>query len=199
MSSENNAELLEKIMHFEKFVARRFDELSAEINATSQQIDMTEETIAGRFTDIVGALHSITHTESSGAVSAANTGVELEDVVDMTEEAANRILDAAGRIGSFISNDTTNWDDPDMRVLALDAIKAQVEEIFLACSFQDLTGQRIRETLNNLRALEGRLNNALDRIGIHVDPKDVSNSATAQTTAAQSQDEIDALFSGENK
>ena len=193
MAAKDYTELSEQLKTFETFVARRFDEISMEVNATSQQLDMTEETIAGRFSDIVGVLHSISHTGQDGVMTAHNTGVELENVVNMTEDAANKILDAAGRINGYLSKDTTNWDDPDMRASAIDAITAQVAEIFLACSFQDLTSQRIRETLENLRNIEERLSSTLDKIGIHVDPEEAAETA-APKAVAQSQDDIDALF-----
>ena len=37
----------------ETFVKRRFDELSMEVNATAQQVDMAEEGIASRFAEIL--------------------------------------------------------------------------------------------------------------------------------------------------
>ncbi len=199
MSDKDYSELCKQLEEFKEFTKRRFDELSMEVNATSQQIDMNEDTIATRFSDIVGVLHSISHRgEGVENSTSHNTGVELENVVDMTEEAANTILDAAGRIGSLLSKEKTNWDDPDMRALALDAINEQVEGIFIACSFQDLTSQRIRETLGNLRGIEDRLNNTLDRIGIQVDPKEAA-AASMPNEAPKNQEDIDAMFTDSKK
>src|SRR5690606_39054363 len=67
----------------EKFVARRFDEISMEINATSQQVDMAEEGITQRFTDIFQALEALAY--QGDGKTAANTGVELDAVLKTTE------------------------------------------------------------------------------------------------------------------
>lgn len=183
--------LKDQLEKFETFVARRFDEISMEVNATSQQVDMAEEGITNRFAEIFKVLQAISyHGDGS---TAANAGVELDAVVDITEEAANRILDAAGRITSMAKTEE-NWSTEDARKRALDAISADTEEIFLACSFQDITGQRIRKTLENLQMIENRLGSALDKLGIHVEAN--THEEIQVENKATSQDEVDALFAG---
>ena len=174
----------------EKFIARRFDEISMEINATAQQADMAEEGIIQKFSDVLEVIAAISH--KGDGVTPANAGVELDAVVDMTEEAANKILDAAGRINTAIHKDDM-WAEESTRKQALDTINKDVEEIFMACSFQDITGQRIRKTLENLKVIEDRLGSALDKLGIHIEITDETNSALP-TNIAKNQDEIDALF-----
>lgn len=176
-----------QLQAIEKFIARRFDEISMEINATSQQVDMAEEGIISRFTEILEILHAVSY--SGDGKTPANAGVELDAVVDMTEEAANKILDAAGRINTKIHS-KEEWASEHMREKVLDSINNDVEEIFMACSFQDITGQRIRKTLENLKAIEDRLGTALDRLGIHVSV----DREKAAPAAGVSQDDIDALF-----
>lgn len=174
----------------ETFIARRFDELSMEINATSQQVDMAEEGIARRFGEILEILHAVSF--SGDGNTPANAGVELDAVVEMTEKAANRILDAAERIGQKISD---NLDEEQRKAAHIDE---DIEEIFMACSFQDVTGQRIRQTLENLKSIEDRLGTALDKMGITV-AKPEGSIENAQIVEAQSQDDIDALFGEESK
>lgn len=173
---------------FERYIARRFDELSMEINATSQQVDMAEEGITKRFSEILEVLKAISF--SGDGKTPANAGVELDAVVDMTEDAANRILDSASRISTKISGDVA-WTDDAARANMIDAINADVEEIYMACSFQDITGQRIRKTLENLKEIEGRLNTALEKMGIVVE---VNADPMAQQDYAKDQSDIDALF-----
>ena len=72
-------------------MARRFDEISMEINATSQQIDMNEDGMGKRFSEILEILGAINYLGKGE--SAANTGVELQSVISDTENAANTILD----------------------------------------------------------------------------------------------------------
>lgn len=171
----------------EKFIARRFDEISMEINATSQQMDQAEESMVGRFGEILGVLKAISF--SGDGATPANAGVELDAVVSMTEQAANRILDAADRIASRVRTEET-WVDASTREEARNTIDKDIEEIFMACSFQDITGQRIRKTLENLKAIEERLGTALGKLGI-----DVSAAENHEgLLKASSQDEVDALF-----
>ena len=63
----------------------------------------------------------------------------------------------------------------------------------MACSFQDITGQRIRKTLENLKAIEDRLGTALNKIGVDVEAVTVESSPVEVVKAA-SQDDVDALF-----
>lgn len=178
-----------QLQTIETFIARRFDELSMEINATAQQADMAEESITQRFAEILEILKAVSY--SGDGSTAANAGVELDAVVDMTEEAAEKILNAAERITSRVKSGAEVKDD-EARQIIMDGINKDVEEIFMACAFQDITGQRIRKTLENLQTIEDRLGNALDKMGIQVevkaeDHKDVSNKPV-------SQDEIDGMF-----
>lgn len=172
----------------ERFIARRFDELSMEINATSQQVDMAEEGIINRFSEIVEVLKAVSF--SGDGKTPANAGVELGAVVDMTEEAANRILDASNRIKEQIHSDI-DWDNKAKRQAFIDQVEADTDEIFMACSFQDITGQRIRKTLENLKEIEDRLNGALEKMGIAIE---VSEDPMANESYAKNQDDIDALF-----
>ena len=183
----------EKLAVMEKFIARRFDEISMEINATSQQVDMAEEGIAKRFGEILDIMSAISyHGEGQTQV---NTGVELEAVIGDTEEAANKILDAADSIADLV-REQDGWNDPEKREELLETIRDDVQNILLACTFQDLTGQRIRKTLENLHLIEERLSGTLDRLGIKidVDKEHALENVSEGKVKAQSQDDIDALF-----
>lgn len=159
VSSHVNSQLKK----LETFVARRFDELSMEVNATSQLVDMAEEGLRRHFLEILEVLKAINfHGEGS---SPANAGVELDAVVQITEQAANNIMDAADRIVSHLSvND--NWTDEATRKEAVAKINDDIQNIMIACNFQDLTGQRIRKTIENLRKVEERLSNTLEKLGL---------------------------------
>ncbi len=175
----------------EKFVARRFDEISMEINATAQQVDMAEDGIVRRFQEILEVLSAISY--KGEGTSAANSGVELEAIIEDTEHAANKILDAADRIVDYVSNDREkDWADPVERSALRERIQSDIQEILLACTFQDLTGQRIRNTLNNLHDIENRISSAFERLGIQVRPEQAV--VEQRVGKASNQDEIDALL-----
>ena len=150
-------------------------------------------------TRVVLTTRKSTHTlqaisYSGDGLTPANAGVELDAVVDMTEDAANRILDAAGRITNSINKDD-DWNDENVRQKAFAAIQNEVDEIFMACSFQDITSQRIRKTLDNLHIIEDRLSGVLDKLGIK--PVDITENRQLKGEVAASQDDIDALFASE--
>lgn len=184
--------LANQLQAIDTFIKRRFDEISMEINATSQQVDMAEEGIVRRFTEVLDVLKAISF--SGDGSTPANTGVELDAVVEMTEAAANRILDAADRISSRLK-EKTDWDKAENREHTMENISKDIEEIFMACSFQDITGQRIRKTLDNLRMIEERLSTALGKMGIQID----AHAGGDMTAKAATQDDIDSLFSSSKK
>lgn len=173
----------------EDFIARRFDEISMEINATSQQVDMAEDGIVKRFAEVLEILGAISYSGTGD--SSANTGVELEAVITDTEDAANHILDAADRIVEYVSDDH-DWNEEKVREDMRTRIRTDIQEILMACTFQDLTGQRIRNTLDNLHSIEARLSATFERLGIKVEAKEDIVAAKVQKAADQS--EVDDIF-----
>lgn len=180
---DNDDALLEKLKGLERFIARRFDEISMEINATAQQLDMAEGGIAGKFSEVLTVLAAVSH---QGATTQANTGLELESVINETDAAANSIMDSATRIGALLDAPET------LDKGRISAIKAELDTIMMACSFQDLTGQRIRKALNNIQSVEETLSGTLEKMGIEVENR--VNEAISEESRTSSQDDIDALF-----
>src|SRR3954453_23444673 len=88
------------------FVDRRIAELSAEVHATTQLMDFYENNLSGQLRSI--------HEQVAGLVaspSASRTsGLELEAVVQATEAAANRIMEAAEAISAWLQDGAR---DPD--------------------------------------------------------------------------------------
>ncbi len=188
-SQKSIGSIEEKLHMLESFIGRRFDEISMEINATSQQLDMAEEGTSKRFAEIFDVLKSISF-KGDGS-TPANAGVELDAVVEMTEKAAHSILDAASDI-TDISCEDIDWADDEARGKQIQKINDKVEEIYIACSFQDITGQRIRQTLENIKRIESSLSTTLSKLGIEVD--DSFEPSVTKKDYATSQDDIDALF-----
>jgi chemotaxis regulatin CheY-phosphate phosphatase CheZ len=87
---------------------------------------------------------------------------DLEAVVKATERATQDILGAAERVQEVA------WVLREQGVDALqcDALDERATEIYLACSFQDLTGQRIARVVTALREIERRLGAALESAGV---------------------------------
>ena len=174
----------------ETYLARRFAELSMEINATSQQLDMAEEGIGRRFGEVLQTLGSISY--SGDGSSPANAGVELDAVIETTEKAANTILDAAEKIVYTLGDGKIDWDNAPARQEALSDIGHNVQDILVACSFQDLTGQRIRKTLESIKNIEEDLVTTFGELGVDITRGKTDYEPKADAHA--SQDDIDALF-----
>jgi chemotaxis protein CheZ len=130
-----------------RFVDRRIAELSAEVHATVQLVDFSEANLSGQLSRIH---EQIARVVAMPAAATCNSGLELEAVVQATEQAATRILEAAEAIGTWAGEEA-----PDKAARA--SIVDKVNAIFEACSFQDLTGQRIRRAIEHLQRVETML------------------------------------------
>ena len=129
------------------FLDRRIAELSAEIHATVQMVDFSEVNLSEQLSAIRQQIASVVAAPSA---ATRNSGLELEAVVQATEEAANRIMEAAEAIGDWLrdgKNDTAS----------MEVVNEKVNAIFEACSFQDVTGQRIRRAIQHLQQVEHML------------------------------------------
>ena len=195
--AQDLATLLSQIGAMETFIKRRFDEISMEINATSQQIDMSEDGMAKRFGEILGVINAISF--SGDGTTPANTGVELEAVIAETQKAANTILDNCDRMNDALYAD--GLEDalaaPEGREALLSSLRDGVQNIMLACSFQDIAGQRIRKTLDSISEIEDKISDALHGMGIGTETlKTAASMASADAVkSGATQDDIDALFS----
>lgn len=88
---------------------------------------------------------------------------ELDAVVGATEEATGTILDACEAM-----ENVANGLEPAQR----DQILALVTQIYEACNFQDVTGQRITKVVKTLQQIEARVGELLVAFGdlaIHCD------------------------------
>lgn len=75
-------------------------------------------------------------------------GAELDAVVKHTASATNIIMAAAEDVMSADTSDPHAYQD---------FVSGKMMEIFEACTFQDITGQRIKKVVDTLNHIEGRL------------------------------------------
>ncbi len=128
---------------------------------------------------------------------------QLDAVVRGTEEATERLLQAAEQIdndANDLSARTKDNDDIDL----LNDIRDNTVKIFEACNFQDLTGQRITKVVNTLRFVEERVDSMMalwSDLEAFVVPQSTREEGTVMHGPAldddvgvASQDDIDALF-----
>lgn len=132
---------------------------------------------------------------------------ELQAVVQGTEDATNTILTASETVDALArgivrrSGEDTNRADAE-------AIRAEMQTIFEACNFQDLTGQRISKVVRTIVLVEDRIGEML-RVWSASDaapsapnpPPDrrsgeaaLLNGPVLPGEASVSQDTVDAMF-----
>lgn len=133
---------------------------------------------------------------------------ELDAIVTATERATSDILSATERLQDIGEKLRNSGVDEDL----CDEIDTHATGIFMACSFQDITGQRTTKVVNVLRYLEQRVNAMIQIWGVveeatstHVpDIKESDTRADAHLLNGPqmdgegvSQDDIDAMMNGE--
>ncbi len=91
----------------------------------------------------------------------AATG-ELDVIVSATERATSDILTSAEQLQDI----ATKLRDDGVAEESCDEIENHVINIFTACSFQDITGQRTTKVVNVLRYLEQRVNAMIEIWGV---------------------------------
>lgn len=79
-------------------------------------------------------------------------GHELDAVVEETEKATDRIMESAEAIMSADRSDHEAFQE---------MVDMQMIDIFEACTFQDITGQRIAKVVETLKRLETRFDRLL--------------------------------------
>lgn len=126
-------------------------------------------------------------------------GEELDQVVAATEAATDRIMNNAEKIMCA---------DPEDSAAYQQTVNDAVMEIFEACSFQDITGQRINKVVGTLKHIEERVSKFAQATGIEdgagIDSaaeiarlqreKDLILNGPQADSAATGQGDIDAMF-----
>lgn len=105
-------------------------------------------------------------------------GLELDAIVRQTEEATNTIMTSAETI--------MNADPADVAAFQ-STVEQNILKIFEACSFQDITGQRISKVVQTLAYVEGRINELRNLLGI---TDEEIASAREQSAAAGPRDPL---------
>jgi chemotaxis protein CheZ len=130
---------------------------------------------------------------------------QLDAIVEATEEATNTIMATVEKNEEIMAQLREKVSDPDVAGL-IDDVSANNMNIFEACSFQDLTGQRVTKVFKSLTYVEDRVNalveiwgrDELEKIEVTptVDKTDDEKllNGPQRANEAISQDEIDALF-----
>lgn len=167
--------------------------LFTEVNALSQYIHSAKTEIAALRPDQLRSDHIVPATD------------ELDAVVSATEVATNTIMEAAETIEEVAER---------LDVKLADALSVATTKIYEACSFQDITGQRIGKVVGALKEIEIRVDGIVAAFGDGDGAEQIRQHAADHVTQADpapvdlgellhgpqlpdqaiNQDDIDALF-----
>ena len=126
--------------------------LTSSLQPLLRRIDVTlQQELRGILNKIVTLRAEISkvHADDISSNRIPEVGKELSEVVSATESATNTIMSAAETVLSE--------DDLDEKAFR-QKVSDQMMVIFEACSFQDITGQRITKVVETIEVIEERIN-----------------------------------------
>ncbi len=137
------------------------DRVEAAVNAAPTAVAPVSPAERVRI-DLVEMAKAIAHTRAEIALikpegdykgSLSEATEELDSIIHTTEHATSDILAAAEQVQEIAWTLREHGTDTD----SCDALDRRAADIYTACSFQDLTGQRTRKVVEVLRFLEDRI------------------------------------------
>lgn len=154
--------------------------------------------------EIAEIKHPMAEPDDDRMVKAAS---ELDAIVAATERATNSIIDAAEVITTQCDTMLSEVGDSDTVSPRLHDISFQAAQIFEACNFQDITGQRITKVVRTLEFIEDRIRAIVEEWGRDafldlplpqdddcVDEESKLLNGPQLENKGLSQDDIDSLF-----
>ena len=164
---------LEDVMGFAEVLAQSFQSM---LNAKDVAIHSEIGEMAREIASMKSELADLRLGDvSNERIPAA--GRELDAIVEATEEATNTIMTAAEEIMASDPADTEAYQ-------AL--VGDKIVEIFEACAFQDITGQRISKVVTPLNHLDQRITRLVDRLKL----MSISDAPAEETAAERRQREL---------
>jgi chemotaxis regulatin CheY-phosphate phosphatase CheZ len=143
-------------------IARLGDERTStgQLDVLRRELEMMAASIAQTRREIAAI-----KPEAAGNNRIVEATEELDFIVRSTERATAEILTAAEGIQS-IAGDLRSTG---AQISFCDDLETHATNLMVACSFQDLTGQRVTKVVNALRYLEQRVNAMIEIWGINPD------------------------------
>jgi chemotaxis protein CheZ len=101
------------------------------------------------------------HVGRPAQVGIGQISDEIGAIVQQTELAANTILNAAERIEMEMSAIIAHIDDKALAERHVSDVMMEVSQLYEACNFQDLTGQRLSRVMETFGFVEQRIDKML--------------------------------------
>ncbi|MBC8337914.1 MAG: protein phosphatase CheZ [Rhodospirillales bacterium] len=130
---------------------------------------------------------------------------QLDAIVKATEEATNTIMECMEKNDEAVDELRKTITD-EAQLALLDKISNNGNDVFEACSFQDITGQRVTKVIKSVTYVEDRVNalisvwgkDEIDKIEVKPEVEMTEDEKLLRGPALEgegiSQDEIDKLF-----
>jgi chemotaxis protein CheZ len=157
-------------------VGALFQGIASSLPAEGNELDTILQREIVKIADYIAKakqeISSMSPAVADGQKNIGQAGIELDEVIQATEKAANEIMDAA----EIIMSHAGSIKD----AAASKAVNAAVENIFNACNFQDLTSQRIRKVIKTLEFLDYKVNRILEFVNGSVTSMDMTPEEEAR-------------------
>ncbi|MTI07687.1 chemotaxis protein [Roseibium denhamense] len=187
---------LTDVMHLAEVMSgSMFDFLSTVQPAVTEELTM----IAREITRMKDEISNLRANDMTGH-KIPDAGRELDAIVEATEDATNTIMEAAEEIMGADTSDPEAYQE---------LVSNKMIGIFEACTFQDITGQRISKVVETLRFIDERVASFIERLRIPEDLDAVLEESEKEKRARElilhgpqmagegvSQDDIDAMMGG---
>jgi chemotaxis protein CheZ len=173
-----------------------------------QEEDRLKKELVGLFGHMNKMRRELAVLQGDDAGSFTSMADTLDAIVENTEAASNAILESMEDIEEMVGG-LRKSDNPEV-VSVCNRITERSNQVFEACSFQDLTGQRITRVVNSLKFIEERvtamvrmwgkeeLAKVVEEVKKEAQPADddkVLLHGPQRDGVAHTQDEVDKLFS----
>jgi len=132
-------------------------------------------------------------------------GEQLDAIVKATEQATNTIMERMENSNDVLMKMKSATKDAD-QIAAIDKLLENANAVFEACSFQDITGQRVSKVVKSVTYVEDRVNalseawgrEELEKVEVKSHKEKTEDEkllhGPQDADKAISQSEIDALF-----
>lgn len=179
---------------------------------STEDEEQLKKDLVGLFGHMNNMRRELAVLQGADANNFTSVGDTLDAIVENTEHASNQILESMEAIEEIVG-ELRKEGDAKVQTLC-ERINDRSSQVFEACSFQDLTGQRITRVINSLQFIEGRINamvrlwgkdeiaKVVDEVrresegGADIDDPDKALLHGPQRESeTNSQDDIDKLFS----
>lgn len=153
------------------------------IQKVEKDQDISREAIAQQLMDLrksIEEMRTEIHQMRAEDITAKDIPTatdELDAIVDATATATGNIMDACEHMENTI---------PGIEAPYGSQIQDQVVKIYEACSFQDITGQRISKVVKTLRVIEEKVSHLLVAMGDQTTASDHSSEDSPGTEDDQS-------------